>query len=184
MHTLKSLGDLSFDSAIASFKQQAAQFGAAYNQFLNNEQYAAMDSSLYSDWQYANKFASAVKSTIEYINGQVDAASNWLAGVFGLNGLHSMKGMNGLGFIPLIPIAYIVAASAALTYAYSLINNSNNAVEQYKIKAGLAQQGIDPTSLNSQSVSGVVGDSLKWVIIATAAYFIVPKLINQYKRGR
>lgn len=174
-----TMADFSFDNAVSSLKAKAADFAVAYNQFLNNEQFAALDPALYSDWKSANNYASAVKATIQYINEQVDSASNWLSGVLGMNGLQSIGRQKGLGFLPLIPIAYVLAATAALTYAYGRIVDSNNAIEQYKIQAGLAQQGV--TIPGAPTLTSTLGDTLKWVVIGVAAYFIVPKLIKEFK---
>jgi hypothetical protein len=178
---MNNLADLSFDSMVTGLRDKAAQFAAAYSQFLANESDASQDPQLYADWQSANTYAGAIKDTIQYINNQVDAASNWLGSTFGMNGLGSLRGQKGLGFLPLVPIAYIIAASAALTYAYSLVVASNNAVQNYRIKAGIVSAGGDPSLLDAQATGTTVSNIIKWGIIAVAAYFIIPKLLKEYR---
>lgn len=160
--------DSLLESAINRLKEKAGEFSRVYADFVANRQWAEMDPALFQEWQSIKSIADRVRGTIEWINSQVDSASNWLRGVFGLSGLQSLSA------IPFIPIAYVTGAVAALVYV-------TNQMVEFNQKVALVRERLAPGSILAPSpgIVGETGNVLKWLIIGGALFFVVKPLLEK-----
>lgn len=171
---------------VENLRQRAGEFAATFDQFQSVRNYLVNNPALMAEWENANTYANSVKSTVSWINGQVDGAVNWLSRTFGFSGIRSMN----LGAVPLISAAYLVASTAALVYAtdwmIQIIEKAN--IEKQKIalvESGAASENILMTPQDSSIFGNVLGDTsnlLKWLIIGGAAWYFLPKLIKDFEK--
>jgi len=178
-----SLGEVSFSQAIDALKANGARFANVYREFMNAESYAKTNPQFYARWRDIKSKADTVKNTVMYINQKVEGAFSWFSNTFGLNGLETVQQTNGLGLLPLVPVAYVLAASAAVIGAISLMTNFLGDIYEYKRKADLVESGQANSDIlnqeNPNSFGYQISGVMKFGLILVAAYFIVPKLMKK-----
>lgn len=181
------LGIYSFDDAVADVKAKAEQFANLYRTFMSGEPIAAQNQQLYSQWKSVASKVSAIKSSVSWVTNLFDSAGTLISNTFGLSGVQ------GLGLIPIVPIAALVAASAALVYGINLMSETVASISEFKqrtdvvaqMNAQRAAQGLPP--LSSSDVANIINKPsqaqtiLTWGLVAAAAYFILPKLLDKIK---
>lgn len=184
MSTVLENIEAGFTSAADRLKTAAAQFQNIYSQFI-----AIPVKYRSNNWQSVYNQANTVKNTISAFTGAIDTAYNWLRSAFGLQGL----GQLGI-IIPAVPWLSVAAVGAAVTaimavipYMVREINEASykaelDAINIQRIKDG--QAPLDYYRPESPTIFGDVKDLAKWVVIGGAAFFIVPKLLEQIKKGR
>jgi len=160
------------ESAINNLKQKAYDFSRVYNEFVNNYQYIVNYPDLLEEWNSLKSYADKVRSTIDYITGAVDSATQWVGKLFGI------PPSTQLGALPLIPVAAITAAVAAITWSVSEMIKFNQ-------KVNLIKSGAAPGSIldDSPTVIGEASSLLKWAVIGGLVYFLAPKIIERLKGG-
>ena len=180
---MESLTD-TVESQLQALKTRALEFSSVFDQFQRIRGYTVNNPALKADWERANTYASAIKNTVMWINGQVDGAVNWLSRTIGLSGVGEVGRM---GAVPLISAAYLVSATAALVFAtdwmIKIIREAENEARKIElVDSGKADQSIlypDKGTIGG-ALSGA-GDLLKWAIIAGAVWYFAPKLLEKLK---
>lgn len=165
------IGQETLESAVAKLRDKGAEFARAYNELLANYAYVKDDPALLSEWSEIKSYADKVRGVIEYINGAVAGATQWISDTFGLSGFAALSA------VPLVPVAYVLSATAALTYVLGRMYEFNQKVSL--VKAGRAEPGILDSS--APTVIGEAGTLLKWVVIGAALYFAAPIVIRKLR---
>lgn len=160
------------ESAVNNLKQKAYDFMMAYNEFINNYQYVVNYPELLNEWTSLKSYVDKVRSTIEYLTGTIDSATQWVNKLFGV------PASQQLGALPLVPIAAITAAVAAITWSVSEMVKFNQ-------KVNLIKSGAAPGSIldNSPTMIGEASSLLKWAVVGGIIYFLAPKIIDRLKGG-
>lgn len=172
-----------FSSAVTRLQNAASQFTGAYSQFVNIPvEYRS------PTWQETKDKADNVRGIISTFTNAIDTAYKWLQSSFGLSGMGQLGIV--IPAIPWLTVAAVGAAVSAIMGAYSYmveeLNKSAYKKQLMDINVTRIEQGLEPLDLTQLSTTGPgmftdVATIVKWVVIGGAAYFIVPKLIEQYK---
>lgn len=171
-----------FTGAADRLKTAAAQFQTIYAQFV-----AIPVKYRSNNWQSIYSQANTVKNTISAFTGAIDTAYNWLRSAFGLQGL----GQLGL-IVPAVPWLSVAAVGAAVTAIMAVIPYMVREVNEASYKAELdainiqrikdGQAPLDYYRPESPTIFGDVKDLAKWVVIGGAALYVLPRVLEYWKK--
>lgn len=176
----------SIAAQVETLKQRAGDFARVFSEFESIRGYTVNNPALKAEWERAHIYATSVKNTVSWINGQVDAAANWLGRTFGLGAMPSAN----LGALPLISAAYLVSATAALVFAtdwmLKIITSAENERKKIElVRDGKADQSIlypAPAPGLFNSLFGDSGGMIKWLIIGGVAWYVLPLIMEKVKK--
>ena len=173
-----------FSAAVERLRNSAAQFSGAYSQFVNIPvEYRS------PTWAETKQRADTTQGIISTFTGAIDTAYKWLSSAFGMSGL----GQLGL-LVPAVPWLTVAAVGGAISaimvsYSYMIEELNKAAYKKQLMTANVkrVEQGLEPLDLTQltqtgPTMFGEATDLVKWVVIGGAALFIVPKLIEKFKR--